>query len=161
MGFEAHKKIAVYIASLWKKALGIDVSLQQMEWNAYLEAQTQLQYDVSRAGWIGDYADPNTFLDMFITDGANNQTGWSNAEYDRIIKELAPQESDPAKRLELLQKAERILMDDLPIIPIYYSVSMGMVRPYVKGFYFNIQDVHPVQYMSVDPDERKRFWEDQ
>ena len=153
---EGHRDIAEVIQQQWKK-LGIDVQLKNMDWNVYLQFVEQKKYDIARAGWIGDYADPNTFLDMFITDGPNNQTGWSNKFYDELIKQ-SKSENDPARRMALFHDAEAILMNNwedvgdeqlradlrqlreddataggLPVVPIYSYVSINMVRPYVKG----------------------------
>jgi oligopeptide transport system substrate-binding protein len=154
---ENHKKLAEVLQIQWKEKLGIEVELENKEWGAYLNSQRELEYDVARAGWIGDYSDPNTFLDMFVTGGENNQTGWSNAEYDRLIKQVAPNEQDPERRMQVLQQAERILMDELPIIPLYYYVSKIMVRPYVHGIYRTVQDVHPLNHVRVDKPAKARF----
>jgi oligopeptide transport system substrate-binding protein len=143
---ESHRSIAELIQSQWKAALNIDVGLSNQEWSVFLAHIRQLQYDTARAGWIGDYADPNTFLDMFVTDGENNQTGWGNAEYDALI-EAAQSEADPQQRFEIFRKAETILMTELPIIPMYYYTSSELVRPDIGGFYANIQDVHPISAM--------------
>jgi oligopeptide transport system substrate-binding protein len=153
---EAHQSVAELIQAQWKENLGIDAGLQNMEWNAYLAAQQKLQYQVSRSGWIGDYLDPNTFLDMWTTDNPNNQTGWSNKEYDKLIAEAAT-ESVPAKRMQILKQAEAILLDELPIIPIYYRISTNMVRPYVKGWYPNLLDTHPLNTIWIDEEEKQRF----
>ncbi len=146
---EGHQSIAELIQAQWKENLGIDVGLQNMEWNAYLAAQQNLQYQVCRAGWIGDYLDPNTFLDMWMTDNPNNQTGWSNKKYDALVTAAGTQR-DAAKRMETLRQAEAILLDELPVIPFYYYVSTNMVRPYVKGFYPNLLDVHPLDPIWID-----------
>ena len=143
---ESHRSIAELIQSQWKAALNIDVGLSNQEWSVFLAHVRQLQYDAARAGWIGDYADPNTFLDMFVTGGENNQTGWSNAEYDALI-EAARSEADPQKRFEIFRQAETILMTELPIIPMYYYMASELVRPDIGGFYSNIQDVHPISAM--------------
>ncbi|PQO44959.1 peptide ABC transporter substrate-binding protein [Blastopirellula marina] len=155
---EAHKDIASVVQQNLKKNLQIDVELRNLEWSVYLAAQKNLEYDLSRAAWTADYPDPNTFLDMFVTGGENNQTGWSNAEYDQLIRD-AQSESDPAKRLEMLTKAEQILMDEMPIMPIYYYVSLNIVRPYVKNFYPNIQDLHPLHILEIDEAEKERIFE--
>ena len=84
-----------------------------------------------------------------VTDGENNGTGWSNAEYDRLIA-AARAESDETKRLELLQQAERILMDEVPIIPMYHYVGKNLVKPYVRGFYPNLLDDHPLRAIWID-----------
>jgi oligopeptide transport system substrate-binding protein len=154
---EAHQSIAELIQAQWKENLGIDVGLQNMEWNAYQDAQQNLHYQVSRAGWIGDYLDPNTFLDMWMTGNTNNQTGWSNKRYDKLISQAAAQ-VNPAARLETLRQAETILMGEMPIIPIYFYVTSNLVRPYVKGFYQNPLDVHPLDQIWIDQDEKQRFF---
>ena len=102
---------------------------------------------VARSGWIGDYPDPNTFLDMFVTDGANNETNWSNVRYDELIQ-AAQAETDPTARMEILHQAERVLMQELPIVPIYFYVSINMVNPQIKGFSANIQDIHPLHILN-------------
>lgn len=152
---DMHQSIAELVQSQWKRELGIDVEIRGQEWAAYLSRQKNLEYWVSRAAWIGDYLDPNTFLDMFVTGGANNQTGWGNPEYDRLIS-AASVETDPQKRLEMLHQAEVILMDQMPIIPVYFYVTISMQRPYVKGWYHNIQDVHPLVGVWIDEEEKQR-----
>ena len=155
---EGHKNIAEVIQQQWKRNLHIDVQLRNVEWGVYLTEVRELNYDVARAGWIGDYPDPNTFLDMFVTNGENNQTGWSNKEYDNFIDE-ARSEADPKKRFETLRDAEEILVDEMPILPIYFYVSINMVRPYVKNFNANLQDIHPLQVMEIDEELRKKVLE--
>jgi oligopeptide transport system substrate-binding protein len=153
---ELNQNIVEVLQAQWKENLGIDVGLQNMEWNSWLSASANLQYDVARGGWIGDYLDPNTFLDMWVTDGGNNQTGWSNKQYDKLIA-AAHAQRDPAERMKLLHQAEVILMDEMPIIPIYYRVSRNMVRPYVHGFYPTLLDLHPLDPIWIDQEEKKRF----
>lgn len=153
--FELHASIAQVIQSQWKENLGIDVQIQQKEWGAYQSAQVHLQYDIARYGWIGDYPDPATFLKMWVTNGGNNNTGWSNPDYDRLVEEA--QYADKDKRLEIYHQAERILMDELPIIPLYYYVTSGMTAPYVKGVYSNMQNLHPLKEVRIDQDEKSRF----
>jgi oligopeptide transport system substrate-binding protein len=118
-----------------------------------LSNQRSLNFDISRLGWIGDYPDPNTYLDMFVTGGENNRTGWSNPEYDKLIDDAA-KEPDATKRLDMLKSAERMLMDELPVLPFYYYVSKNMVKPYVRGFYNNFQDHHPVSAIWIDREGR-------
>jgi oligopeptide transport system substrate-binding protein len=144
---ESHRSIAELIQSQWKETLGIDVGLANQEWSVYQSSVRQLHYDVARAGWIGDYVDPNTFLDMYVTGGENNQTGWSNARYDELI-ERAQGETDAKKRFEYFQQAETILMDELPILPLYYYTASELVRPGLRGYFANAQDVHPIAPLS-------------
>jgi len=155
---EAHRDIAEVIQKQWKKNLNIDARPKNLEWGVFLDTLSKIDYTVARSAWIGDYADPNTFLDMLVTNGANNETGWSNKEYDSLIA-AAREEADPAKRLEILHHAEEILMDEMPIAPIYYYVSINMVKPFVKNFDPNIQDIHPLEILQVDREEKARYHE--
>jgi oligopeptide transport system substrate-binding protein len=154
---EAHKTIAELIQDRWKQNLGIDVGLRNQEFAVQLDTIHSGNYDLARAAWIGDYADPNTFLDMFVTDGENNETGWSNAEYDRLLRE-ATSEGDSVKRMQILHDAETILMRELPVIPIYFYVSKDMIRTYVHGFHHNLRDEHPLWALSVDQAEKQRVF---
>ena len=149
---EAHRIIAESIQQMWNKSLGIEVHLVNQEWKVYLDSQRTLNYQVCRASWIGDYVDPNSFLDMWLTGGGNNETGWSNPEYDRLIAEAA-RTTAPRQRLEVFQKAEAILLDELPIIPIYFYTHVCAQRPEVKGWYPTILDNHPYKYVYLEPNK--------
>jgi len=150
---EDHKKVAQAIGQMWRENLGIQVELKNSEWMVYLKNVENLDYDVARAGWIGDYGDPMTFLDMWVTDGGNNNTGWSNARYDELI-EQARAEMDLVKRAGILQEAERIVVEDeFPILPLYIYVNQGMKVDGLQGWYENVRDLHPFQYMYFEPDE--------
>ncbi len=149
---ESHKQIAEAIVQMWKENLGVTVGLYNTEWKVYLDNVDHLNYQIARAGWIGDYTDPNTFLDMFVTDGGNNNTGWSNPRYDGLIAQAA-NEPDPKKRMDQFREAERILcQEELPILPIYYYVNKGMIRATVQGWYPNIRDHHPFQHIWLSED---------
>jgi oligopeptide transport system substrate-binding protein len=149
---ESHKAIAEAIQQMWKKNLNIDVRLASQEWKVYIDTQRSMKYDIARYGWIGDYVDPNSFLDMFLTGGGNNETGWSNPEYDHWIRE-AGKTADMKRRFECFQKAEAILLDESPIIPIYQYTRSYLLSPSVKGWYPNLLDVHPHKYIYLDPGE--------
>jgi len=149
---EAHRIIAESIQQMWNKSLGIEVHLVNQEWKVYLDSQRTLNYQVCRASWIGDYVDPNSFLDMWLTGGGNNETGWSNSQYDQLIAEAA-RTTDPQQRLEVFQKAEAILLDELPIIPIYFYTHVCAQRPEVKGWYPTILDNHPYKYVYLEPNK--------
>ncbi|MBI2932188.1 MAG: hypothetical protein HYY16_11100 [Planctomycetes bacterium] len=146
---EGHKMIAAAIQQMWRKNLGVDVELRNTEWKVYLDDLSKLRYQIARRGWIGDYRDPNTFIDMFTSRSGNNNTGWSAPEYDRLVKEAA-REPDKAKRLEILRDAERILMADLPVMPIYFYVSSNCWTDRVKGVFPNIQDAHPLHEVVIE-----------
>jgi oligopeptide transport system substrate-binding protein len=145
---ESHARIAEVIQQMWITGLGIKIELVNMEWKVYL-AQTQAgNYDIARATWIGDYMDPNTFLDIWVSNGGNNRSGWSNSEYDEQIK-AAALTADNSKRFEHFQQAERILMQESPIMPIYFYRSKSLITPSVIGWYPNLLDHHPYKYISL------------
>lgn len=146
---EGHKKIAAAIQQMWRQNLGIEVELRNTEWKKYLDDMSKVSYQVMRRGWIGDYRDPNTFIDMFTSTSGNNNTNWKNADYDKLVK-AAGAEPDPAKRLDILRQAEKILMTELPIMPIYYYVSSNCWTDAVKGVYANIQDSHTLTEAYIE-----------
>jgi oligopeptide transport system substrate-binding protein len=152
---ERHERISEVLQSHWKTNLGIDVKLRNEEWGIYLNTVHKGEYDIARGGWIGDYVDPNTFLELFITGAENNETGWSNAEYDRLVAEAATI-SDHQKRADVLRSAEALLVAERPVISLYFYVSKNLVRPYVKGFHPTLLDVHPLEMIRVDQDEKDR-----
>jgi len=147
---QGHQAIAELARKQWQRELGITVTLRNEEWASALATQNRMDYMVSRRSWGGDYLDPNTFLDLYVTGGENNNTGFSNAEYDRLIEQAA-KEPDADKRMRMMERGERILMDEMPIIPIYYYNSRNMVKPYVRGFYNTLQDSHPLHAIWIDP----------
>jgi len=129
---EGHKKIATALAGMWKEAFGVDVKIEEQEWAVFLQNRTALNYDVARAGWGADYNDPMTFIDMFTSTSGNNDLGFKNAEYDQLVKD-AYATQDPAKRMELMAKAEKILIgDNTALLPLYYYTRIWMNKPYVK-----------------------------
>lgn len=139
---EAHKKIAAAIQEMWREHLHIDAELRNVEWKIYLDMQTRMEFDVIRRAWIADYNDPNTFLDMFTSANGNNNTGFSSDAYDKMVAQAA-KELDPARRLKLLNGAEAILMEELPVVPIYFYVTKNLWKPEVQGLYDNVRDTHP------------------
>ena len=149
---DGHRRIAVAIQQMWKDTLNINIKLSNQDWKVYLSRIQSLDYQIARAAWIGDYPDPNTFLDMFVSDGGNNQTGWSNSKYDNLIASAA-KEINPLKRYEIFQKAETILMEESPIMPIYTYTRILLKHPSVKGWYPNILDLHPYKYVYLDNDK--------
>jgi oligopeptide transport system substrate-binding protein len=153
---ERHERIAEVLQSHWKANLGIDVKLRNEEWGIYLNTVHKGEYDIARGGWIGDYVDPNTFLELFITGGENNETGWSSTEYDRLVAEAATI-ADRPKRAQVLQSAEAMLVAERPVVPLYFYISKNLVRPYVKGFHPTLLDIHPLEALRVDRDEKDRY----
>ena len=148
---ESHRKIAVAIQQMWNQYLGVNIILNNQDWKVYLDSVGNGDYSIARAGWIGDYVDPNTFLDMWVTEGGNNHTGWSNPRYDELILKLAPTIPDRAMRYKLMAEAEAILLEDMPIIPIYIYNSKSLVHPSLKGLQPNILDYVLYKNLSLDP----------
>jgi oligopeptide transport system substrate-binding protein len=137
---EIHKKLCEALQQMWKQNLGIEVKIINQEWKVYLASMQTLNYDIARAGWIGDYVDPFTFLELWTTGNGNNMTGFANKKYDGLIA-ASTKEMDEAKRFKTLHEAEDLLMDEMPIIPIYiwrrnYLASKEVVgwKPSLRGF---------------------------
>ena len=128
---ENHRSIAEAIQQMWRRNLGVEIGLVNQEWKVYLDSQDTLSYDLARAGWIVDYTDPSTFMDMWVTGGGNNDTGWSNAEYDRLLAESF-QAKNETERMETYQKMEALLMEELPVIPIYFYTRPFALNPKVS-----------------------------
>lgn len=143
---ELNEAVAVELQSMWRETLGVNVNLVRQEWKVYLNSLSLLDYDIARSSWVGDYPDPNTFLDMFLTGGGNNRTGWSSPEYDRLISE-ATREVDPGRRLGILRKAEDLLVQQaVPVAPIYYYVGIQLYDPEkLGGIRANVLDEHPLR----------------
>ena len=136
---------------MWQQNLGIDVELVNQDWKVYLNREMIGDFQVSRAGWIGDYEDPNTFLDLLRPNRGNNKTGWGNLEYDRLVQ-LANSKIDQSERYELLKQAERILIDEMPIIPLYTYVRVYQLSGDVKGYYPHYLDHHHPKYFYLERD---------
>ncbi|MEW9110632.1 peptide ABC transporter substrate-binding protein [Cytobacillus gottheilii] len=140
---DAHKKIAETLQQMFKDNLGVEVQLANMEWNVFAEEQSALKFQLSRSSFLADYADPINFLENFQTGHSMNRTGWSNAEYDQLIQN-AKNESDEAARYDMMYEAEKILMDEMPIIPIHFYNQVFMQNE-------SVSDIvrHPVGYMEL------------
>ena len=144
-GSSVHGKIGVELQEMWGTHLGIKVELRQMEKQVQLKAMRTLAYDVGRSTWIGDYNDPNTFLDLFRSNNGNNRTGWKNDRYDALMDAAAAQ-PDLARRAGLLRDAETILVrDEAPIAPLYFFNGFNYYDPArISGVHGNILDSHPI-----------------
>ena len=141
-----HEQIAVELQDMWQGELGVHLEIRKLEWKTYLRAQGDLDYDLCRSSWIGDYIDANTFLDMFMSNNGNNRTGWKNPRYDELIREANAQ-LDRIKRGNLLRQAETMLVrEEAPIVPLYYYAGLMYYRDSeIRGIFPNLLDVHPIQ----------------
>lgn len=147
---ENHRSIAEALQQMWAKNLGIFVGLQNMEWKVYLSERKGKEFDLIRFGWQGDYLDPNAFLEIFMTNAGNNFSKWSNEEYDRLVKQ-ASQTLDTQERFAILRKAEEILLEELPVLPLFYLNSGHLVQTSVRNYYPNVMDYHPYKGMYLSP----------
>ncbi|MGG4488218.1 peptide ABC transporter substrate-binding protein [Metabacillus idriensis] len=146
---DTHKKIAEALQQMFKDNLGVDVKLANLEANVFATDQKALKFQLSRSSFLADYADPVNFLENFQTGHSMNRTGWTNAEYDQLIKD-SKNESDEAKRFELLYKAEKILFEEAPIIPIHFYNQVYLQNEDVSGIVR-----HPVGYLELKWADKK------
>ncbi|CAN7398154.1 peptide ABC transporter substrate-binding protein [Rossellomorea sp. LjRoot5] len=140
---DTHQKIAEALQQMFKENLDVDVKLANMEWNVFQDEQKALKFQLSRSSFLADYADPINFLENFQTGHSMNRTGWGNENYDKLIQQ-AKNEADEAKRFEMMYEAEKILMDELPIIPIHFYNYVYLQNEDVTGIVR-----HPVGYMEL------------
>ena len=133
-----HGDIAQYVRRQWLQNLNVDVGLELLEIKTFRQKLKNRQYAIARASWSGDYNDISTFLDCYRSNSENNDTGWGNAAYDRLMDQAAV-EPRQETRLRLFEQAEAILMQQQPIIPLYHYVNAYLVRDNVSGLYMNPQ----------------------
>jgi oligopeptide transport system substrate-binding protein len=138
-------RAAEVLQAQWK-ALGVTVAVTPLEQKTWIQNQQSLNYTLSGAGWIGDFVDPITFLDLFVSGGGNNWTGWTDDEYDRLIARAAAT-PDPAGRREVLQQAEARLLEQAPIAPLWFGTRAYLIHPAVHGWEPSLLGLH--QYKKV------------
>ena len=146
---ELHRSVAEAVQQMWKKELGIDVTLENQEWKVYLVAQRNLDYQLSRAAWTADYLDPSTFFDLMRARTGNNNTGYANPAYEKLLIDSLS-EPTPEARVRMLQDAEAMLLRDLPAIPVYFNTRPYLIQPSVKGWYSNPLDDHSLKEVYLD-----------
>lgn len=130
---DLHKKLAIAVASIWKKNLGVNVKLENQEWKTFLDTRHQGTFDVARAGWCADYNEPTSFLNTMLSDSSNNTAHYKSPAFDKIIADTL-KVSDDAQRAELYAKSEEQLDKDSAIVPVYYYVNARLVKPWVGGY---------------------------
>jgi ABC-type oligopeptide transport system substrate-binding subunit len=128
-----HQLIAETVQAMWKDALGLEVTLENSEWAVFQETRNNGDYQIARHGWLGDYTDPMTFLDMWTSYSGQNDADWVNAEYDALIA-TAKSSNDPVVRMQAMHDAEKILMTELPVIPVYYYTNVWLDNGKVKNY---------------------------
>lgn len=133
---ENHQKIAIAVASMWKKNLGVDVKLQNQEWKTYIDSRNTGNFDVIRASWVGDYNEPSTFLSLLTSTHSGNISGFNSPAYDKLLTQASEEVSDAARNKDYNQ-AERIIQEQAPIAPIYQYTNGRLIKPWLKGYPIN------------------------
>jgi oligopeptide transport system substrate-binding protein len=146
---DAGQPVAEVVQQMWRKNLGIDVALVSQEMRVVLDARKTGDYTILLGEWGGDYLDPTTFLDLLLTGGGNNCTGWSNADYDRLLAQAA-NTLEPARRHEILRAAEKLAMDEAPFVPLFYYPSRELRLPQVQGWHGNLLELHPLKFVWLE-----------
>ncbi|CDH02004.1 oligopeptide ABC transporter substrate-binding protein OppA [Xenorhabdus bovienii] len=130
---DLHKKMAIAAAAIWKKNIGVEVSLENQEWKTFLDTRHQGNYDIARAGWCADYNEPTTFLNVKLSYSSNNTAHYKSEAFDALMKEALKVKTD-AERVEIYKQANALIDKDSAVVPLYYYVSTRLVKPYVGGY---------------------------
>ena len=130
---ENHQKIAIAVASMWKKNLGVDVKLQNQEWKTYIDSRNTGNFDVIRASWVGDYNEPSTFLSLLTSTNTGNIARFNEPAYDKVIRQAALENTAAARNADY-NEAEKILAAKAPIAPIYQYTNGRLIKPWLKGY---------------------------
>lgn len=130
---EVHQKIAIAVASMWKKNLGVDVKLQNQEWKTYIDSRNTGNFDVIRASWVGDYNEPSTFLSLLTSTNSGNIARFNDPTYDKVIRQASLENTAEARNADY-NAAEKILAEKAPIAPIYQYTNGRLIKPWVKGY---------------------------
>jgi oligopeptide transport system substrate-binding protein len=137
------------IQSMWLRELGVHITIAQLEQKTLFQNQQSENYTIAFSGWVADIPDPVTFLGMMVTGGGNNWAGWSNREFDRLIGEAAST-GDNGRRYELFQKAEAILLDEAPLIPLYFQYQVYAINPEVRGWTTTVVGFHEFEKVWLE-----------
>lgn len=146
---ESHRLIAEALQAMWQKELGIEISLVNMEWRTYLQRRSSGDFQLARAVWIGDYLEPSTFLNLWTSDNPNNYTGWSDPAYDSLLNGALNSHNEP-NRMRNYGLAERYLIGQQVIIPLYHYVTVYLKDPSIMGWHSNLLDWHPLKYLYFE-----------
>lgn len=147
---EGQQMAAQAYQEMWRRELGVEVELRNLEWKVYLTAMRKGEYHLCRGAWVGDYNDPNTFLEMLITGNELNVSKWSDPEYDRLLG-LAAKETNAQRRFGYFQQAEARLVQQAPVLPVVFNKNKFLIRPEVQGWYPTLLDQHPLTAVRLVP----------
>jgi oligopeptide transport system substrate-binding protein len=152
---ESNKAVAEFMQAQWKQNLGITIPLKNMEWKTFLPVRKAVDYlGMARSGWVGDYMDPITFLNLFYKDNNDSSTGWHNPKFDKMLDD-ANKEKDEMKRYEMLAAAELFLMHDQPVVPMQTQATNWIKKPFIKGLYPNPGTLHAWKFIYIEKDQNK------
>lgn len=143
-----HRTIAEAVQEMWRQELGIEVTLTNMEWKVYLDTTQSMNFDLARAGWIGNIY-PFSFLRNYDTQSPNNETGFSDPVYDELLFK-GSHTLDSAERMRLLREAEERLLEALPIIPVFWYNNVYLIHPAVQGWEPKFDDMRPYRFVGLD-----------
>lgn len=147
---DINRRIAEMVQAQWQQVFPeLQLELVNVEWQVYLSAMREREFDIIRRSWVADYKDPYAFLELMLSESSNNFTGWTDPVYDRLIH-LANAIVDPGQRLRQLAEAERRLIEAQPIIPLYHGVTFFLRKPYVRGWESNVLDKHPLKFVRLE-----------
>ena len=153
---ENNKVTAEAIQQMWKTTLGIRVELRNQEYKVYLDSRNNGDFHIARSSWVGDYNDPNTFLEIWTSGSGNNHSRWKNSRFDNFIRQASQTgHGHPSERLQLFARAEALLLQESPIIPLYFYVNAYLIRPEVKNWHPNLLDWHPYKYVYLEAQDFK------
>jgi oligopeptide transport system substrate-binding protein len=147
---EGQQKTAVAIQDMWKRSLGISVSLHAQEWSVLLKNRSDGQFQVIRSSWGAEYNHPHTFLDLFRSTSPQNPTGWGDPAYDAALKRAASTQ-DPRESIRRYREAEAIAVGAMPRLPLYFYTRSTLVKPWVRGFSQSARGTHLAQFLWIDP----------
>lgn len=148
---EGHKQIAVAVQDMWRRHLGIAVTLRNEEWRVMLKNIRDGHYQVARFGWIADYNHPATFLDTFLSTAPQNLTHWGSAEFDAEMRRAATL-ADTKQSIQAYRNAEKIALEGMARIPMYFYTKSVLVKPWLKGFWGLPRGAHLAQFLWIDPE---------
>ncbi|OZV13363.1 peptide-binding protein [Tissierella sp. P1] len=146
---EAHKKIAQAAQEMWRVNLGVEIQLENVDFQVKLDREKAGDYHISRAGWIGDYMDPITFIELWQSSSSFNDAKYNNPEYDELVA-IAKTSPDAKERFEAMRKAEKIVMEDMPVVPVYFYTQPYAQKPYVTGVYKPLVNYPKLTYADIN-----------
>ncbi|WP_437785740.1 peptide ABC transporter substrate-binding protein [Sorangium sp. So ce1097] len=152
---EGHGQVAVAIQDMWKRHLGISVTLRNEEWRVMLGNLQEGNFQVIRLAWYADYNHPQTWLGTFLSYSPNNRSGWADAGFDELVRRAAAT-ADPGESIRLYRTAERRALDGMCRIPLYFEEKPTLVKPWVRGFIPNARSTQLIKWLWIDPDWQHR-----